>query len=149
MADRDKELSSSNLSFFGLKNTDICLIKSLNEEACLIYDGKHLKWTQDYCGLKNFVENIVCLEGLWKSPGGKSKQFVSTHYNLNMTWYPGKQNSLVFHGRDGESLKELLIGILTNRVISEDKYSEMCDDDSQPAIVQSAPLRKCAIEYST
>ena len=55
-----------------------------------------------------------------------------------MTWYPGKQNSLVFHGRDGESLKELLMGILTNRVISEDKYSEMCDDDSQPAIVQSA-----------
>ena len=55
-----------------------------------------------------------------------------------MTWYPGKQNSLVFHSRDGESLKELLIGILTNKVISENKYSEMCDDDSQSAIVQSA-----------
>ena len=34
--------------------------------------------------------------------------------------------------------RNLLIGILTNRVISENKYSEMCDDDSQSAIVQSA-----------
>ena len=77
----------------------------VKEKAYFIYDGERLKWTQHYCVLKNFVENIVGLEGLWKSPGGISKQFVSTHYNLNMTWYPGKQNSLVLHGRDGKSLK--------------------------------------------
>jgi hypothetical protein len=29
-----------------------------------------------------------------------------------MTWHPGKQNSLLFSGKDGESLKKLLISIL-------------------------------------
>jgi hypothetical protein len=29
-----------------------------------------------------------------------------------MTWYPGKQNYLMFSGKDGESLKNLLISIL-------------------------------------
>jgi hypothetical protein len=29
-----------------------------------------------------------------------------------MTWHPGKQNYLLFSGKDGESLKKLLISIL-------------------------------------
>jgi hypothetical protein len=39
MADGYKKLCSSNLKIFGLKNTDICLIQSLNDKAHLIYDG--------------------------------------------------------------------------------------------------------------
>ena len=91
MVDRDKKLSSSNLKIFGLKNADICLIKFLNDKAHLIYHGVRLKWTQDLCSLKNFIENVVGLKGLWKSPGGKSKQFTSTNFDLNIRWYLGKR----------------------------------------------------------
>ena len=90
--DANKQCSSSNLKIFGLDNVDIHLIKSLNDQAHLIYDGIHLKWTQDLCLLKNFIKNIVSLKGLWIS-----KQFISTNFYLNITWYPGKHNSLLFH----------------------------------------------------
>ena len=66
---------------FDLNNVDICLIKSLNDKAHLIYDGVRFKRTLDLCLLKNFIENVVGLEGFWKSPGGKSKQFISTNVN--------------------------------------------------------------------
>jgi hypothetical protein len=57
--------------------------------------------------LKNFTENIVGLVGSWRSPGDKSKQFVSNDLDLTMTWHdPGKQNSLLFGGKDGESLRD-------------------------------------------
>ena len=29
-----------------------------------------------------------------------------------MTWYPGKHNSQIFHGKEGELLKKLLLDIL-------------------------------------
>ena len=124
MADGDKKLCSSNLKIFGLKNTDICLIKSLNDKAHLIYDGVRLKWTQDFCSLKNFIENVVGLKGVWKSPGGNSKQLTSTNFDLNITWYPGKQNSLLPHGKDGELLKKLLTSVLNNDCKRCDKTSD-------------------------
>ena len=61
--------------------------------------------------MENFVENIIGLVGRWKSPRGKSKQFVSSDFDL-MTWHPGKQNTLLFNGKDGELLKKLLISTL-------------------------------------
>ncbi len=84
MAVGSKKCSSSKLMIFDLNNVDICLIKSLNDKAHLIYDGVRLKWTQDLCLLMNLIENVVGLEGFWKSPGGKSKQFISTNFDLKM-----------------------------------------------------------------
>ena len=50
--------------------------------------------------------------GRWKSPGGKSKQFVSSDFDLVMTWHPGKQNTLLFNGKDGELVRKFLISTL-------------------------------------
>ena len=93
-----------------------------------------LKWTQDFCSLKNFIENVVGLKGVWKSPGGNSKQLTSTNFDLNITLYPGKQNSLLPHGKDGELLKKLLTSVLNNDCKRCDKTS----DGFHAAIAQPA-----------
>jgi hypothetical protein len=92
--------SLDNLNFL-VKCVDTNTIKSLKDKAHLIYEGNRIKWTQDLDSLKYFIENIVGLNGRWRSPGGKSKQFNSTNADLSITWYPGKQNSLSFQGKDG------------------------------------------------
>jgi hypothetical protein len=63
--------------------------------------------------LKIFVEDVVSLSGIWKSPGGTAKQFQCSDYDLTLTWYPGKQNTITFHGKDGEMLKEFLMRLLS------------------------------------
>ena len=102
------ELNSPTLKNFSLDRVDIPSIKLLNIKTHLVYDGTRIKWSNDLISLKNFTENIVGLVGCWRSPGGKSKQFVNNDLDLTMTW----QNSLLFSGKDGESLKKLLISIL-------------------------------------
>ena len=64
------------------------------------------------CSLKNFVKNTVGLTGKWTSSGGKAKQFKNPNSIFIMTWYPGKQNSLVFNGKEGESFKKILASVL-------------------------------------
>ena len=112
MADDSENLNSSTLNNFSLDRVDIPSIKLLNIKTHLVYDGTRIKWSNDLISLKNFTENIVGLVGCWRSPGGKSKQFVSNDLDLTMTWHPGKQNSLLFSRKDGESLKKLLISTL-------------------------------------
>jgi hypothetical protein len=110
MADGTEILNSSTLKNFSLDCVDIPSIKLLNIKTHLVYDGTHIKWSNDL--MKNFTENIVGLVGSWRLPGGKYKQFVSNDLDITMTWHPGKQNYLLFSGKDGESLKKLLISIL-------------------------------------
>ena len=49
----------------------------------------------------------------WISPGGNSKKFISfiSNSDLTITWYRGKQRTLVVQGSEGESLKELLVSL--------------------------------------
>ena len=103
--------SSNNLNFVA-KCLDTNTIKSLNDTAHLIYEGNRVKWTQDFDSLKYFIENIAGLDGRWTLPGGKSKQFISANADLSMTWYPGKLNSLIFHGKDGILFKDFLVKTL-------------------------------------
>ena len=112
MADGSKILNSPILKNFSLDCIDIPSIKSLNAKTVLVYEGARIKWTNDLESLKNFVENIIGLDGRWKSPGGKSKQFVSSDFDLVMTWHPGKQNTLLFNGKDGELVRKFLISTL-------------------------------------
>jgi hypothetical protein len=112
MADGSEILNSPTLGNFSFDRVDIPSIKLLNIKTHLVYDGTRIKCSNDLISLKNFTENIVGLVGCWRSPGGKSKQFVSNDLDLTMTWHPGKRNSLLFSGKDGESLKKLLISIL-------------------------------------
>ena len=89
-------------------------IKSLKEQACLVYDGTRIQWNQEFDMLRNFVANTIRLEGRWKSPGGKAKSFVGRNCDFSMTWYPGKLNSPLFFGRDGDFIKKLLMSVLNS-----------------------------------
>ena len=78
-----------------LENIDVNSIKLLNKQSCLIYDSCRIKWAWDLDALKIFVEDVVSLSGIWKSPGGTAKQFQCSDYDLTLTWYPGKQNPIL------------------------------------------------------
>ena len=117
MATNHDSIRFSNNANFSVKHLDICIIKSLNDKAHLILEGNRVKWTQDLNALKFFVENIVGLNDSWKSAGGKAKLFNSTYADLRTTWYPGKQSSLLFHGKDDTLLREYLLETLKAPII--------------------------------
>ena len=59
-----------------LPKTESC---SLNHEVCelesLHFNCDKLLWSNDLESLKNFVVNVLKLQGKWLTPGGKTKQF--------------------------------------------------------------------------
>ena len=112
MAGNAEVLSSANHTNSIVNNIDSESIKLLNDQAYLTYDGTRIKWEQDLRSLKNFVENVAGLIAKWKSPGSTAKQFIDSNFDFVMTWYPGKHNSLIFHGKEGELFKKLLLDIL-------------------------------------
>ena len=75
----------------------------------LCYDGKRVKWLNDLYSLKDFVKNVVKSSGKWSSPGGQSRKFTSSTFDISMTWYYGKQKTLLFQGKDGNELRETII----------------------------------------
>ena len=103
--------SSLNHTNFILENVDLEPIRLLNNQAYLTYDGTRIKWAQDFSSLQNFVKNVAGLSGEWESPGGRAKRFNDSNLDFVMTWYPGKLNSLIFHGKEGESFKKFLVRI--------------------------------------
>ena len=105
-------ISLANNVMFSVKCLNTHTIKSLNDKAHLICEAHRIKWTQDLDSLRLFIKNVVGLYGSWRSPGGKAKQFNSTNADLSMTWYPGKQNSLQFHGKDGILFRDYLLETL-------------------------------------
>lgn len=79
------------------------------DRSDLLYDGKRMKWTNCFDSLKKFIKEIIGLSGKWTSPGGNSRKFKSTNADLTLTWYYGKQKTLLLQGKDGDTLKEILI----------------------------------------
>ena len=75
----------------------------------LVYGGTRIKWNRDLGSLRNLVENTLGFTGVWKSTGGKSKQFTNSNSDVIITWYPGKLNSLTFNGKKGEAVKKALV----------------------------------------
>ena len=65
----------------------------------IIYDGQRFKWISNWEKLKDFVKYSLELNGKWTSPGGYSGKFICSNLDLTITWYPGKQNSLILHGK--------------------------------------------------
>ena len=120
------EISSSlNHTNFILENVDLEPIRLLNNQAYLTYDGTRIKWAQDFSSLQNFVKNVAGLSGEWESPGGRAKRFNDSNLDFVMTWYPGKLNSLIFHGKEGESFKKFLVRIL------QTNSANQTDDNNQ------------------
>ena len=125
MAGSGEISSSPNHTNFILENVDLESIRLLNNQAYLTYDGARIQWAQDFLSLKNFVKNVAGLSGEWESPGGRAKRFKDSNLDFFMTRYPGKLNSLIFHGKEGESFKKFLVRILqTNSVNQTDTIAD-------------------------
>lgn len=77
-----------------------------NDLVDIIYEGTRLKWCNDLDSLKAFVAEVLDLNGKWCSPGGGSKRFTSSNAELTLTWYSGKQNTLLFQGKDGNLIRD-------------------------------------------
>ena len=97
----------------------------------LYYDGEIIKWNGDLTLLKRITSEAFRLEGKWSSPGGKRKKFVSSNTDLSFTWYPEKQNSLIFQGRGGDTLQNVCIRYCeVKQSRSGNKFSnEFCESD--------------------
>ena len=73
----------------------------------LFNESTRLKWCNDLDSLKAFVAEVLDLNGKWCSPGGGSKRFTSSNAELlTLTWYSGKQNTLLFQGKDGNLIRD-------------------------------------------
>ena len=73
--------------------------------------GNDLNGMEVLSVLKIFVEQNVVLRGKWVSLGGCSKKFLCYDSDLTLTWYPGKQNSLILHGDSNSILSKAMIEI--------------------------------------
>ena len=119
MAERHGFFGSLSNSDFRLEDVDVNVLKLLSNELNFTYDGNRIKWTDDLDSLKLFVENVIGLTGVWRSPGGYAKQFKSTTFDFILNWYPGKLNTILFHGKDGERFKQVLLTVLNIHCIGE------------------------------
>ena len=97
-------------------NSNICLsawdlqgIYRHKSSQDIVYDGKRIRWHNDYESLQKLIVRVFAQRGKWKSAGGTSKKFVSSIADLSCTWYPGKLNSLLFHGETGDLVNEILV----------------------------------------
>ena len=99
-----------------LPNTESCW---LEPEACeleyLRLNGDKLVLSNDLDSLKNFVVNVLKLQGKWLTPGGNTKQFKSSNGNVIINWYNKKQQTLNFQGRDGPGLKDKLVELVRKK----------------------------------
>ena len=105
MAADGRLVCSSDDDHNSLPKTESC---SLNPEACelecLHFNGNKSLWSNDLDSLKNFVVNVLILQGKWLTLGGNTKQFKSSNGNVIINWYNKKQQTLNFQGRDGPAL---------------------------------------------
>ena len=111
MPDGPVSSSSDNGS---LENTTVELFSIKHdgpELENLLLKGERLIWTSDLETLKKFVEGTIQQHGKWSSPGGATKTFKSDNNRSTITWYRGKQSTLVFQGKDCLLLKEQLVNL--------------------------------------
>ena len=88
-------------------------IRSNDAHLNISYDGGKVKWTGNFESLKDFVERNLKQRGEWTLPE-EQYRFVSS--DLCITWYSGKQKTLLLQGKDGGRLKQTLIDICNQSV---------------------------------
>ena len=110
--------SSVQYSKFSVQNLNSGAFRPYNDDCNLAYDSKRLKWNNNFDKLQKFLKNIVGLNGKWTSPGGNSKKFKSSNSDLTITWYYGKQKTLLFQGKEGYLFREFLINICETKAVS-------------------------------
>ena len=113
---------SAKCSDFRIKSLNLDAFLAHKDELDLFYDGKCLKWNGSLEDLVYFFQTVVGLSGKWTSPGGNSKKLSNCKSNITITWYYGKQRTLLFQGKEGYLLKDILIKSCEGK--STLKYSE-------------------------
>ena len=111
---RRSNMSSTDLLNNHFNNEALaCFLNNVTSEdlANVIYDGSRLKWCNDLTSLKTFVAEVLCQSGKWCSPGGYSKKFISSNAELTLTWHQGKQNTLLFQGKDGNLVRDKFVSL--------------------------------------
>ena len=89
-----------------LPKTECCSLNpEVSELESLHFNGDKLLWSNDLESLKNFVINVLKLQGKWLTPGGNRKQFKSSNGNI-INWYNKKQQTLNIQGCDGPALRD-------------------------------------------
>ena len=116
MAAGHLKVSSSNTSNKSAIFADFYEINKHQDRRYLSYDGKRFRWAGNLESLKHFVENGVKLLGIWTSPGGSSKMFTCSYLDLTVTWYPGKQNTLMLKGTTSLELADTLIEVCSTSI---------------------------------
>ena len=81
--------------------------------------------------LRKAIETIFVQRGKWWSPGGSARRFDSSVSDFTATWYPGKLNSLTFHGKIGEQARDFLINLCVAMSISTEPR-ENVHDQTEP-----------------
>ncbi len=77
----------------------------------IAFDKIRLSWSNNYELLKETIESTFEQRGKWCSPGGSAKRFDSDVSDFQVTWYPGKLNSLTFNGKLGEKARNFLVNL--------------------------------------
>lgn len=108
----------------------------------MIYDDNRnrIRWIGCFEALKNFVEYAVKLRGKWSSPGGTSKKFTCSSLDLTITWYYGKWNTLILHGRESSMLIDILSEIGKKSPHSDvmgEQISSVADHCREPALTET------------
>ena len=111
----------------------------------LVYEANRLKWFNTFDTLKKFIKETIGLPGKWTSPGSNSKKFTSSKSDLILTWYSGKQKTLLFQGKDGNSLKETLINVCETTASPDNKMRASPESTSQP----NSCGRDCRLDATT
>ena len=92
-----------------------------------------LTWTGDFASLKQFVCNIIKLEGIWSQPGGDKKVFSGDLFSI--TWRKSKK-ILNFDGKESNKVKRLFC-------------MELCDAQNATQVDQrDEPVNKCIDVHS-
>ncbi len=69
------------------------------------YDGKKLKWRNNFEQLQIFVQDRLGINGKWSSPGGCAKRFKAKNGDFTVNWYCKKQSTFQIHGNEGTLFK--------------------------------------------
>jgi hypothetical protein len=107
----------------------------------LDFDGKKLKWRNDYEQLQIFVQDRLSIKGKWSCPGGGAKRFKAKDGEFILNWYFKKQSTLQFQGTEGVNFKSKLTEQLgkakhaIDHVESNDPAKNQTEDEAGPTSV--------------
>lgn len=135
---------SSESSIINESNIRILILKDCSYLNSLYYEYGRLKWTKNLESLKKFFDDGLGLQGKWTSPGGDSKKFKCHNLDVIVIWYHKKQQTLTFHGKNGDCLRSELINLIESSNLANEqiKAEEVIGKDSMssPTLIDTPEI---------